>query len=110
MLLDFADGSRGLPLPPPLPSTDYLKRPLDDFAKQVGKIRIFRAKRREGLIRARLLGAAVASGKVLTFLDSHCECTEGELKTRASCLFACLFAGGSDWLSDSLCFVHCFLA
>lgn len=37
------------------------------------KVRIIRAKRREGLIRARLLGAANAKAPILTFLDSHVE-------------------------------------
>lgn len=43
-------------------------------------ILIFRSKERIGLIKARLIGAQAASGKVLTFLDAHCEATTGWLE------------------------------
>ncbi|XP_046740715.1 putative polypeptide N-acetylgalactosaminyltransferase 9 isoform X1 [Diprion similis] len=58
----------------------HLKRQLEDYMMNYPKVRIIRAPKREGLIRARLLGAAAAKAPVLTYLDSHCECTEGWLE------------------------------
>lgn len=62
---------------------DHLKQPLEDFVASQPKVRLLRSPVREGLIRARLRGAAVAKGAVVTFLDSHCEATQGQSLTRS---------------------------
>uniref|UniRef100_A0A4W6FZT0 Polypeptide N-acetylgalactosaminyltransferase 3 n=1 Tax=Lates calcarifer TaxID=8187 RepID=A0A4W6FZT0_LATCA len=59
---------------------DVLKDQLDEYLKQLSIVRVVRQRERKGLITARLLGASVATGDTLTFLDAHCECFHGWLE------------------------------
>ncbi|XP_032163599.1 polypeptide N-acetylgalactosaminyltransferase 12 isoform X2 [Mustela erminea] len=59
---------------------EHLKERLANELSSLPKVRLIRANKREGLVRARLLGASAAKGEVLTFLDCHCECHEGWLE------------------------------
>lgn len=60
---------------------DHLGKKLENYvAKLPVPVHVLRTEKRSGLIRARLLGAKSVKGQVITFLDAHCECTEGWLE------------------------------
>ncbi|CAG9824567.1 unnamed protein product [Phaedon cochleariae] len=60
---------------------DHLGKKLEDYVKTLPvPVYVLRTEKRSGLIRARLLGAKHVKGQVITFLDAHCECTEGWLE------------------------------
>ncbi|XP_059086114.1 putative polypeptide N-acetylgalactosaminyltransferase 9 isoform X1 [Tigriopus californicus] len=58
----------------------HLQEQLESYMSKYPKVKVVREKERAGLIRARLTGARHATGQVLTYLDSHCECTTGWLE------------------------------
>ncbi|NXA32824.1 GALT3 acetylgalactosaminyltransferase, partial [Eudromia elegans] len=59
---------------------EYLHDKLEKYIKHFQIVKVVRQKERKGLITARLLGASVATGETLTFLDAHCECFYGWLE------------------------------
>ncbi|XP_051912891.1 polypeptide N-acetylgalactosaminyltransferase 6 isoform X1 [Hippocampus zosterae] len=59
---------------------EYLQKQLEEFVRELKIVRVMRQRERKGLVAARLLGASVAQGQVLTFLDAHCECFHGWLE------------------------------
>uniref|UniRef100_A0A6A7FWV6 Polypeptide N-acetylgalactosaminyltransferase n=3 Tax=Hirondellea gigas TaxID=1518452 RepID=A0A6A7FWV6_9CRUS len=60
---------------------EFLRQPLEAHVSQLAvPVKVVRSPVRTGLVRARLLGAQQATGKVLTFLDAHCEVTTGWLE------------------------------
>lgn len=63
----------------------FLGKPLEYYMNNLGSIRgvnikVIRSRDRIGLIRSRLLGVDSAIGRVLTFIDAHCEATKGWLE------------------------------
>ncbi|WKX98589.1 hypothetical protein Q1695_013905 [Nippostrongylus brasiliensis] len=65
----------------------FLRKPtLDNALRNYPvTVKILRTKNRVGLIRARLMGAQEATGDVLTFLDSHCECSMWDNRKTVVC-------------------------
>ncbi|CAD5111402.1 DgyrCDS712 [Dimorphilus gyrociliatus] len=60
---------------------EFLGKPLENYIKNLSvPVHVERMEQRNGLVRARLRGAKRSLGKVLTFLDAHCECTTGWLE------------------------------
>ncbi|KAG9508853.1 Polypeptide N-acetylgalactosaminyltransferase 3, partial [Fragariocoptes setiger] len=63
----------------------FLGQSLDYYMNNLGSMRgvtihVLRSLKRIGLVRARLMGVQQASGRVLTFIDAHCEATHGWLE------------------------------
>ena len=58
----------------------HLKEQLTGFFEKIPGVHLVRLGKRGGLMAARMAGVMAATGKVLTFLDSHIEATEGWLQ------------------------------
>ena len=54
-----------------------LKEPLERYVKLLPIVTLVRTEKREGLIRARLIGAELALGPVIAFVDAHTEANIG---------------------------------
>ncbi|XP_029445084.1 polypeptide N-acetylgalactosaminyltransferase 15 isoform X5 [Rhinatrema bivittatum] len=57
-----------------------LKSALSEYISKLEGVKLMRSNKRLGAIKGRMLGAARATGDVLVFLDSHCECHRGWLE------------------------------
>jgi polypeptide N-acetylgalactosaminyltransferase len=59
---------------------DHLKEKLEKYIQRFnGKVKLVRTTQREGLVRARVIGAENAGGDVIIVLDAHCECVQNWL-------------------------------
>lgn len=57
-----------------------LKSALSEYVAHLEGVKLLRSNKRLGTIGARMLGATRATGDVLVFMDSHCECHPGWLE------------------------------
>ncbi|XP_047732484.1 polypeptide N-acetylgalactosaminyltransferase 15 isoform X1 [Prionailurus viverrinus] len=57
-----------------------LKSSLSEYVARLEGVKLLRSNKRLGAIGARMLGATRATGDVLVFMDSHCECHPGWLE------------------------------
>ncbi|XP_030002410.1 polypeptide N-acetylgalactosaminyltransferase 15 [Sphaeramia orbicularis] len=58
----------------------HLKSVLSEYVSHLNGVRLIRSMRRLGVGGCRTLGASRATGEVLVFMDSHCECHKGWLE------------------------------
>ncbi|XP_034984836.2 polypeptide N-acetylgalactosaminyltransferase 15 isoform X1 [Zootoca vivipara] len=58
----------------------FLKSSLSDYISKLAGVKLIRSNKRLGVARGRMLGAARATGDVVVFMDSHCECHRGWLE------------------------------
>ncbi|XP_019391095.1 PREDICTED: polypeptide N-acetylgalactosaminyltransferase 15 isoform X1 [Crocodylus porosus] len=58
----------------------HLKSALSEYISKLDGVKLIRSNKRLGVIQGRMLGAARATGDVLIFMDSHCECHKGWLE------------------------------
>ncbi|GCC29031.1 hypothetical protein chiPu_0007467 [Chiloscyllium punctatum] len=63
-----------------LSNQGHLKASLSEYVSKLDGVKLIRSNKRLGVIGGRLLGAARATGDVLIFMDSHCECHNGWLE------------------------------
>lgn len=63
-----------------LSQQEQLKSALSDYVARLEAVKLLRSNKRLGTIGARMLGATVATGDVLVFMDAHCECHPGWLE------------------------------
>ncbi|XP_069771524.1 polypeptide N-acetylgalactosaminyltransferase 15-like [Narcine bancroftii] len=63
-----------------LSNQGHLKAALSEYISKLDGVRLIRSNKRLGVIGGRMLGAARATGEVLIFMDSHCECHNGWLE------------------------------
>ncbi|XP_060104710.1 polypeptide N-acetylgalactosaminyltransferase 15 [Heteronotia binoei] len=63
-----------------LSTQGHLKSSLSEHISKLAGVKLIRSNKRLGVVQGRMLGAARATGDVVVFMDSHCECLRGWLE------------------------------